>query len=80
MGSFTSAPKIVNDDHQDDDVDFGAINSHHDMLHLCRKELTGLPPLIKRQFVPIKTTAAGVAADGATSLRILQWNVLSQCK
>jgi hypothetical protein len=70
MGSFTSAPKMVNDDVQDDDVDFEGIHTVEDMLQRCRKELVALPPRIERNFPRDRP---------ADSIRLLQWNILSQC-
>ncbi|KAI9565563.1 hypothetical protein GHT06_009355 [Daphnia sinensis] len=69
MGSFTSAPKMVNDDVQDDDVDFEGIRTIEDMKQRCRKELAALPPRIERNFPSEKP---------ANSIRLLQWNILSQ--
>ncbi|XP_046447618.1 nocturnin-like isoform X2 [Daphnia pulex] len=69
MGSFTSAPKMVNDDVQDDDVDFEGITTVEDMLQRCRKELAALPIRIERNFP--RDRPAG-------SIRLLQWNILSQ--
>lgn len=70
MGSFTSAPKMVNDDVQDDDVHFEGIATVEDMLQRCRKELAALPIRIERNFP--RDRPAG-------SIRLLQWNILSQC-
>ena len=70
MGSFTSAPKMVNDDVQDDDVDFEGIHTVEDMQLRCRKELADLPARIERNFP--RERPAG-------SIRVLQWNILSQC-
>lgn len=62
---------MVNDDVQDDDVDFVGIRTVEDMKQRCRKELAALPPRIERNFPSERP---------ANSIRVLQWNILSQCK
>ena len=61
---------MVNDDVQDDDVDFTGILNAEDMLQRCRKELAALPARIERQFSHDRRPG---------SIRVLQWNILSQC-
>lgn len=61
---------MVNDDVQDDDVDFDNISTVEDMQQRCRKELAALPPRIQRNFPHERP---------AESIRLLQWNILSQC-
>ena len=79
MGSFTSAPKIMNGDVQDDDVDFSCVATQAEMKTRCQTELVSLPPLIQRQFrhVRIPSASPDIAAE---PIRVLQWNILSQCK
>lgn len=72
MGSFTSAPKMVNDDHQDDDVEFGAIETFEALRDRCRDELKELPARIERHFPKARTS-------NASTIRLFQWNILSQC-
>lgn len=73
MGSFTSAPKIINEDTQDDDVDFTAVQSSEDMRQRCRQELALLPARIQRDFTRPRS-------EDVNTIRVLQWNILSQCK
>jgi len=77
MGSFTSAPKIMNGDVQDDDVDFSCVATQAEMKTRCQTELVSLPPLIQRQFrhVRIPSASPDIAAE---PIRVLQWNILSQ--
>lgn len=73
MGSFTSAPKMVNDDSQDDDVDFSGICTPHALRDRCRDELKELPARIERHFPKPRS-------GNENSVRLFQWNILSQCK
>lgn len=50
MGSFTSAPKILNDDSQDDDLDLPNSMTKEDLLSYCSSYLYGTPPLLNRSF------------------------------
>lgn len=77
MGSFTSAAKIMNDDVQDDDVDFSCVTTHAEMKTRCQTELVSLPAMIQRQFRRVRIPSANDA--GAEPIRVLQWNILSQC-
>lgn len=61
---------MVNDDVQDDDVDFESIRTAEDMQVRCKKELATLPDRIERIFQHDKPNK---------SIRVLQWNILSQC-
>lgn len=80
MGSFSSTPRIDNPDSQDDDV-IGSLKEcpcpREALLTRCRDELmtSGRPPLLERRMRPQQD----VAPDQAP-LRVLQWNVLSQCE
>lgn len=76
MGSFTSAAKIMNDDVQDDDVDFSCVTTHAEMKTRCQTELVSLPAMIQRQFRRVRIPSANDA--GAEPIRVLQWNILSQ--
>lgn len=73
MGSFTSAPKMVNDDCQDDDVEFGGIETFEALRDRCRDELKELPARIERHFPKARSA-------NENSIRVFQWNILSQCK
>lgn len=74
MGSFTSAPKILNPDSADDEVTFPAERmTAWEMERYCQQQLTGLPPLLTRQF-----THCSPPADDDNQIRVLQWNALSQ--
>lgn len=79
MGSFTSAPKIENTDTADDDVceSFEPTN-REDLLKRCQSEIesVGRPPLLNRNIRQLKQESSN---DGV-AVRVLQWNVLSQCK
>ena len=76
MGSFTSAPKIANDDNQDDDVIFEDIRTEEDIKERCKNELAALPDRIPRLFNHVRAQTA----TNSNSIRLLQWNILSQCK
>lgn len=49
MGSFNSAPKILNDDNQDKDVCLPEAITRNDLLQHCQKHLQ-FYPMIKRKF------------------------------
>ncbi|KDR21508.1 nocturnin isoform X2 [Zootermopsis nevadensis] len=74
MGSFTSAPKILNEDTQDADVVLPTSLSRDELLQHCHQQLENLPSLVKRSFRRL-VQQFGDTADG---LRVLQWNVLSR--
>nr|CAD7575705.1 unnamed protein product [Timema californicum] len=88
MGSFTSAPKILNDDLQDSDLDLPETLSREQLLQRCHKELEGVPALVSRRFRSLDEEqllsqtelAEGCAepSSGSQNIRILQWNLLSQ--
>lgn len=83
MGSFNSAPKILNDDTQDNDLDLPERMSREELLEFCRKPLENSPPLIHRNFVHLRPTHGSVFEDftqprDPSTVRILQWNLLSQ--
>jgi hypothetical protein len=74
MGSFTSAPKILNEDTQDADVELPTHMSREELLQHCRQELENLPALVKRSFRRLRPQFG----DTSEGVRVLQWNVLSR--
>lgn len=76
MGSFTSTPRIEGDDEQDDDVVVADSLSRSDLMALCQKELTAIPPNVHRTFHNVTPTLH--KPDYGTTVRVMQWNVLSQ--
>lgn len=76
MGSFTSAPKILNGDTADNDLNLPTILSREDLLLRCKEELAHLPPRIIRSFQVINGLPSSV--DSKDNIRVMQWNVLSQ--
>lgn len=75
MGSFSSTPKIEHPDSQDDDIiPTFRPSSQQELFDRCRNEIEscGRPPLLVREFRRLGGESAFV--------RVLQWNVLSQCK
>jgi len=75
MGSFTSAPKLLNEDSEDDDVTFPAEMTSEEMGQHCRHQLTGLPPLLTRDLTTYHSSSGD---DDSDSIRVMQWNALSQ--
>ncbi|KAH6936959.1 hypothetical protein HPB50_024441 [Hyalomma asiaticum] len=75
MGSFTSAPKIANEDQADCDLEMEPQHpiTREELLARCRKELQSLPPQLKRNF-----TGRYQEQPGPETVRVLQWNLLSQ--
>ncbi|XP_075545741.1 NADP/NADPH phosphatase nocturnin isoform X2 [Dermacentor variabilis] len=75
MGSFTSAPKIANEDQADCDLEMEQQRSvtREELLARCREELRSLPPQLKRNF-----TGRYQEQPGPETVRVLQWNLLSQ--
>jgi hypothetical protein len=74
MGSFTSAPKILNEDTQDADVVLPARMSRDELLQHCQQQLENLPSLVKRSFRRLRQQFG----DTEEGVRVLQWNVLSR--
>jgi hypothetical protein len=74
MGSFTSAPKILNEDTQDGDVELPPRMSREELLQYCHQQRGDLPALVKRSYKRLHGQF-GNAPDG---VRVLQWNVLSR--
>lgn len=50
MGSFSSAPKILNEDHQDNDISLPKAISRNELLQHCQKQSMLHHPMIKRAF------------------------------
>uniref|UniRef100_A0A131Z4U8 Nocturnin n=1 Tax=Rhipicephalus appendiculatus TaxID=34631 RepID=A0A131Z4U8_RHIAP len=75
MGSFTSAPKIANEDQADCDLEMEPQHpvTREELLARCRQELQSLPPQLKRNF-----TGRYQEQPGPETVRVLQWNLLSQ--
>lgn len=118
MGSFNSAPKILNDDSQDNDIKLPQPISRNELLQYCQKRPYGQlmtkrsfrKPLRKRtnnndsENLGIKFKKLNVVTEGESflilkssplngfflacsdyitsphSLRVFQWNILSQGK
>ncbi|KAF4530564.1 hypothetical protein B566_EDAN018652, partial [Ephemera danica] len=90
MGSFTSAPRIANEDLQDNEIEFPTRLSRDELLERCRREQRHAA--VKRAFRRIPNTnstaaddrwnvmskSCGEAVSSPDHLRVLQWNVLSQ--
>jgi hypothetical protein len=74
MGSFTSAPKILNEDTQDADVVLPPRMSRDELLQHCHQQLEDLPALVKRSFRRLRQQLG----DTTHGLRVLQWNILSR--
>lgn len=53
MGSFSSAPKIPNEDIQDRDVDLPEKMSKQELLSFCDRELDTEDKLVERSFTPV---------------------------
>ncbi|CAG9763398.1 unnamed protein product [Ceutorhynchus assimilis] len=94
MGSFNSAPKILNDDSQDNDVNLPKNISRNELLQYCHKRPYG-QLMVKRAFrksrrcsnndlgIKLKKLNAvtETCSDYTTSphsIRVFQWNILSQ--
>lgn len=75
MGSFTSAPKIANEDRADCDLELEPQHpvTREELLARCRTELQSLPTQLKRSF-----TGRYQEQPGPETVRVLQWNLLSQ--
>ncbi|XP_014243825.1 nocturnin [Cimex lectularius] len=83
MGSFTSAPKILNEDTEDNDVQLPDKMSKEELLKYCSSQIGG-SILLQRPF-----KSAGIVnlanyksevppLKDPSSVRVLQWNLLSQ--
>ncbi|XP_073974101.1 NADP/NADPH phosphatase nocturnin isoform X2 [Rhodnius prolixus] len=85
MGSFNSAPKILNEDTQDNDVTLPEHMSKEDLLTYCTNQLQGTPSLIPRTFRSVslfngspKYRTHEMLPLNEAGIRVLQWNLLSQ--
>ncbi|KAG8188756.1 hypothetical protein JTE90_012227 [Oedothorax gibbosus] len=76
MGSFTSAPRMLNDDHADNDLYLPSSLTWEDLRMRCEEELSALPSKIVRKFHMV-TSQDGSKKDDS-KIRVMQWNVLSQ--
>ena len=74
MGSFTAIPKAKGEANPDGDLDFPE-TSIPQLLARCRAELLGLPSPFQRSLRPSSSVGKGKSRP---SLRVLQWNQLSQ--
>uniref|UniRef100_T1J2V4 Nocturnin n=1 Tax=Strigamia maritima TaxID=126957 RepID=T1J2V4_STRMM len=80
MGSFTTTPKILNEDMQDNDIDIPLSCTKDLLLKICNQNLHGKPSILHRKF---KYTDANTkyfypTAPNNTMVRIMQWNILAQ--
>lgn len=73
MGSFTSAPKIPNEDSGDEDVEFPCSMTWQDLKELCKEKLAAFPETLPRTLVDM-------GWFGKERIRIMQWNILGQGK
>ncbi|XP_013790299.1 nocturnin-like [Limulus polyphemus] len=81
LGSFTSTPKILNNDTADNDVDIPEHSSREELLKRCEKELEHLPPPIRRSFHYFdgsRVSSEEIPHCKPQAIRVMQWNVLSQ--
>ncbi|XP_049819753.1 nocturnin isoform X2 [Aethina tumida] len=95
MGSFSSAPKILNDDVQDNDLVIPKSLSRNELLQHCQKQIRIGYPIFKRAFKKARnpndhdygfkfrklnavTKGCSDYVTSPDSLRVFQWNVLSQ--
>jgi len=79
MGSFNSAPKILNEDSQDDEVELPTGVSQEQLVAHCRG-LVEPPSLLARRFRQLhpQTTDETDSNSPSKTIRIFQWNLLSQ--
>lgn len=79
MGSFTSKPRINQEDiNKDEEVDVPKVGvSYEELLRWVRAPLVNLPPLLPRTYTnhPAPHTLAQPQGDVFT---VMQWNVLAQ--
>ncbi|XP_076352235.1 nocturnin-like isoform X2 [Tachypleus tridentatus] len=81
MGSFTSAPKILNEDTADYDVDIPERSNREELLKRCDVELKRLPPPIRRSFHDVRGPRGffqEIQHCKPQTIRVMQWNILSQ--
>ncbi|XP_056643519.1 nocturnin isoform X2 [Diorhabda sublineata] len=94
MGSFTSAPRVLNADILDDDVNLPKNISRSELIQHCQRQ-PKIHPMVKRAFrkarnssdtncgVKVKklnavSRACSEYTSGPHNIRVLQWNILSQ--
>ncbi|XP_008190601.1 nocturnin isoform X3 [Tribolium castaneum] len=94
MGSFSSAPKIQNDDNQDNDIQIPINFGRFELLQYCQTQ-PQVQPMVKRAFKKagqtnddtygFKCRKLNAVTKGCSdyvsspySLRVFQWNILSQ--
>ncbi|XP_072400714.1 nocturnin isoform X2 [Diabrotica undecimpunctata] len=94
MGSFTSTPRVLNEDILDHDVNLPKNISRTELLQHCQRQ-PKIQPMVKRMFrkarpssdfncgVKVKklnavSRACSEYTSGPNNLRVLQWNILSQ--
>ncbi|XP_068913744.1 nocturnin isoform X5 [Tenebrio molitor] len=98
MGSFSSTPKILNDDCQDNDIQMPINFSRYELIQYCQTQ-PQVHPMVKRAFRKVgesnvdsygfkfrklnaltKGLGPGCSdyVSSPYSLRIFQWNILSQ--
>jgi len=75
MGSFTAIPKAKGEANPDEDLDFPETTIAQ-LLARCRGELSGLPSPFQRSLRPTNSIVG--KGKSRPSLRVLQWNQLSQ--
>lgn len=73
MGSFTSKPRVSSEENPDADLEFPPTSSE-ELLARCRTELKGFPAKIERSWRRQEDSAGQ-----NSTVRVLQWNHLSQC-
>lgn len=78
MGSFTSAPKILNDDTADNDLHLPTSLTWEDLQMRCEEELSALPSKIVRKFQTVTCSSQGGCKTDDSRIRVMQWNILSQ--
>lgn len=93
MGSFSSAPRILNDDVLDHDINFPKSISRTELMQHCQRQ-SKVHPMVKRafrkardpdsnyglKFKKLNTFTKGCSEyiSSPYSLRVMQWNILSQ--
>ena len=79
LSGLSAAPQdLGSHDVEDDAVTFPAETmTAEEMEHHCQQQLTGLPPLLTRQFMEYAPPTEQCDTD---PIRIMQWNMLSQGK
>jgi len=76
MGSFTSKPKLPSEENPDLDLEFPP-STLDELLNRCKQELQKLPSALSRQWIQCDDNEK-VEESETASVRVLQWNHLSQ--